>query len=290
MTTDAVAPHRARRIWQYLEPLHAVVYFAPEVQTALASLGLKGFWMSYFAQRAAPMGPVGPALVEATFYNFAPTLVHRAVPDAWRFASPDAVLATRAAAAAAVLRSLVPGVETEAARIVPLLSSVVRAGRPDGRPLFAANQSIELPADPVAALWQVATSLREHRGDVHVALLVAEDLSGIDAHQLVVGAGLIGDERLRSVRGWTEAEWASAKGGLVSRGLLDTEGELTPAGRELHARIEDRTDQLADQPYVDGLTEAGLGLLPGLVRPLARAISSAGVIPFPNPIGAPEPS
>ena len=290
MTRPSTGPHRARQIWQYLEPLHAVVYFAPDVTAALGRLGLKGFWMSYFAARAAPLGPVGPEVVAATFYNFAPGLVGRAVPDAWRFAEPAAVLETRAAAAAAVLRAHVTGIEAEAERIVPLLASVVRAARPDGRVLFAANQSLELPADPVAALWQAATALREHRGDGHVSLLVSEDLSGIEAHQIVVGAGLIGDERLRSVRGWSEAEWDAAKARLVDRGLLDTEGALSDDGRSLHERIETRTDLLADQPYVDGLTEAGLGLLPGLIRPLARAISSSGIMPFPNPIGAAEPS
>jgi hypothetical protein len=49
--------------------------------------------------------------------------------------------------------------------------------------------------------------------------------------------------------------------------------------------IERRTDELAYQPYVDGLTEPGLDLLPGLLAPLAKAIRGAAIIPFPNPIG-----
>jgi hypothetical protein len=31
--------------------------------------------------------------------------------------------------------------------------------------LFAANQQLPLPDDPVAELWQLCTALREHRGD-----------------------------------------------------------------------------------------------------------------------------
>src|SRR3712207_7111488 len=42
-----------------------------------AAAGLRGGWMSYFACRAAPLGPVPAAVVVATFYNFAPPMVDR---------------------------------------------------------------------------------------------------------------------------------------------------------------------------------------------------------------------
>ena len=275
----------ARRLWRQLELLHAVTYFAPQSATAMTDLGLKGFWMGYFAGRAAVFGACGPAVVEATFYNFDPSLVRRAVPDAWSRTTPEAVLEARAAAAAQVLRDAVPGIDEAASRIVPLLSSAVRSGRPDGRALFASNQVLELSDDPVAALWQCATALREHRGDGHVAALVAADLSGVEAHQIVVGAGLISDDVLRSVRGYDEDSWAAAKERLRTRGLLDDDGRLTAKGDGERNRIEALTDELALQPYVDGLTEPGLDLLPSLLRPLASAVAAAGIVPFPNPIG-----
>ena len=279
--------HPARRLWARLELIHAVTYFAPECAEAMTDVGLKGFWMGYFGGRGAPLGPVGPAVIEATFYNFAPAMVQRAIPDAWRFAPPMAILDARATSAAAVLRRLVPDMEAHAARILPLLQAAVRAGRPDGRPLFAANQALAHCADPVAELWQCATTLREHRGDGHVALLVANDLSGLEAHQLVVADGRIGDDRLRTARGWSEDEWVAAKDRLRSRGLLAADG-LTTAGRALAAHIESVTDDLASQPYDDGLTETGTELLPSLLRPIAQAVTDSGVVPFPNPIGVPE--
>src|SRR5579859_1401505 len=98
----------ARTIWHDLETLNAVAYFSPECREAPARLGLKGFWMGYFACRAAPMGPVTAAVVEATFFNFHPGRVRRAIPDAWSIASPATVLQARAAAAAAALRRLLP--------------------------------------------------------------------------------------------------------------------------------------------------------------------------------------
>jgi hypothetical protein len=277
--------HPARRLWRSLEPLHAVTYFAPECEQAMKDLGLKGFWMGYFAGRGAPLGACGPGVIEATFYNFDVDRVRRAIPDAWRFAEPTAVLEARATAAATVLRRLVPGIEAEAPRVVPLLTSAVRSARPDGRPLFAANQQLPLPDDPVAALWQCATSLREHRGDGHVAALLTADISGVEAHQLVVGAGAITDERLQMARGFDDDSWAAAKARLAARGLLDDAGKLTHAGWAEVERIEALTDDLALQPYIDGLTEAGFDLLPGLLRPLARAVTTADTIPFPNPIG-----
>jgi hypothetical protein len=287
--TESTEIHPARRLWQHLEILHGVMYFSDDFTAALKGIGLKGFWMSYFASRGAPLGAVGPGPIEATFYNFAPAMVRKAVPDAWRFAEPALVLATRAEAAAAVLRSIVPNIEAEAERVVPLLTSAVRSGRPDGRVLFASNQQLPLPADPVAALWQCATSLREHRGDGHVAMLVGYDISGLEAHQLVVAAGLIDTERLRSVRGWTEGEWGACRDSVMAKGWVSEDGTITDAGAQLRDAIERRTDAVAMQPYADGLTEPGLDLLPSLLAPLSRAVVAAGLMPFPNPIGLTPP-
>ena len=82
--------HPARRLWTALEPLHGVVYFAPGVRDAGIGIGLRGFWMTYFAFRAAPLGPVGAAPVVATFAGFEPSMVFKALPDAWSRAAPAA--------------------------------------------------------------------------------------------------------------------------------------------------------------------------------------------------------
>ena len=275
--------HAARRLWLLVEPIHALTYFAPRSASAMTELGLKGFWMGYFASRSAPMGPVGPAVVEATFANFAPRLVHRAIPDAWGFATPEDVLDARAAAAAAVLRDALPGIDVDAPRITPLLGAAVRAGRPDGRPLFAANQAHALPEAPVAALWQCCTSLREHRGDGHVAALVAEGLTGLEAH-LLAGMPLA---LLEVARGWTADEVEAARSGMAERGLLDDDA-LTADGQALKDGIERRTDDAALQPWRDGLTEAGFDLVPSLLRPIREAVLATGLLPFPNPIGLPS--
>ena len=95
------------------EPLHAVTYFAPECRDAPAALGLRGFWRGYFAGRAAPMGAVPAGVVEATFFNFHPTMVRKAVPAVWDVAPPSQLVRARATGAAAALRRMVPGAERE---------------------------------------------------------------------------------------------------------------------------------------------------------------------------------
>lgn len=269
----------ARTVWRVLEPLHAVTYFAPECREANRAVGLRGFWMGYFGSRAAPLGPVPPGVVEATFYNFHPARVRRAIPDAWSFASPAAILDARSAAAAEALRRVVPHIGETAAALNPLLASVVEAADGAGRPIFAANRDLPQPEDPVAALWQAATSLREHRGDGHVAALTAEGLDGCEVHVLMAVAENTPPEILREARGWSPEEWDAATRRLAERGLLHD-------ARGLRARIESRTDDLAVRPYRHLDDPARLL---GRLTPLARGITSAGLIPFPNPIGLPAP-
>ncbi|MFC6832054.1 hypothetical protein ACFQL8_24735, partial [Streptomyces goshikiensis] len=93
-------PGAVRQLWQLLEPVHAVVYFAPESYEEAAALGYAtdDRWPLYFAFRAAPLGAAGPELVTALFYSFSPSMVERYVSPLWETAPPAAVLAARAAA------------------------------------------------------------------------------------------------------------------------------------------------------------------------------------------------
>lgn len=289
----ATEPNHARALWRLFEPLHAVTYFAAVCRETMTDVGLKGFWMGYFAGRAAPMGPVAAAVVEATFFNFAPARVRRAIPDAWDRASPDDVVAARARAAAIALRDAARDADELTRRALPLLESAAAAADCGGRALAAANQALPPPADPVERLWQAATTLREHRGDGHVAALVTSRLDGVEAHVLAAHAaeGSARPEQLREARGWTDDEWAAAVERLAGRGLVEVDGDVVRAtddGHLVHARIEHVTDEIAWQPFRDGLTDAGRDLLPTVLRPFTRAVLSSGVLPFPNPIGLPE--
>src|SRR3954452_15292321 len=87
--------NRARAVWQYGEPIHAITYYAPERRSATDALGLKGGWMSYFGCRAAPLGAATAPVVTSLFYVFHPQMVARAIPDAWSFTTPAALLDAR---------------------------------------------------------------------------------------------------------------------------------------------------------------------------------------------------
>ncbi|MEV5433216.1 hypothetical protein [Streptomyces sp. NPDC052701] len=276
----------ARTVWQVLEPLHAVTYFAPESREANRAAGLRGFWMGYFASRAAPLGAVTAGVVEAAFFNFHPAMVRRAIPDAWGFAAPEAVLRARAGAATAALRRTAPSAADAAAGSVPSLERVIAAADGAGRPLFAANRALPTPEDPVGALWQAVTALREHRGDGHVAVLTAEGLDGCEAHVLLAACEGVPAAILRNNRGWSEEDWQAAAHRLTARRLLESSGHPTGEGRGLRAHIEARTDALAVRPY-RALAATEAAQLIGLLRLPADQVLASGAIPFPNPMGLP---
>src|ERR1700757_353524 len=111
----ADAASTARVMWTLFEPIHAVTYFAPEARSAYERAGLRGFWRGYFAGRAAPLGPAGAAVVTASFFNFAPAFVARAIPGVWALITPEDALRTRLAGVDAALRGLLAGREAEVA-------------------------------------------------------------------------------------------------------------------------------------------------------------------------------
>ncbi|MGV9674124.1 SCO6745 family protein [Nocardia sp. NPDC003482] len=265
----------ARDMWRVLEPPHGVTYFAPACLTALKAVGLRGFWMGYFAGRAAPLGAVGPGVVEAVFYNFRSDMVRRAIPDAWTFAAPEAVLEARRTSAARVLGELVPDLADLATAALPPLRAAIEAAPACGRALFAANRDLPLPDAPGEALWQAVTTLREHRGDGHFATLLAEGLDGCEAVVLFAAATGTAPDMWRDIRGWSETDWAAAASRLTARGLLSESGAITDAGRALGEHIEARTDALAATAYRDipGLEQARRALLPA-----ARAVQETGLV------------
>ena len=278
--------HPARRLWTALEPIHGVVYFSPGVRDAGVGIGLRGFWMTYFAFRAAPLGPVGAGAVVATFAGFEPAMVFKALPDAWSRASPAACVATRSDVAAAAQRTV--GVDEAAfAEAVGLLRPIAATADPTGRPLYAANASLSLPDDPVAAMWQLATTLREHRGDGHVAALLSHGVTGLEALVLQVGAGKFPAELMRSVRGWPVEDWDAAARALRSRGMLDYDGTLTGWGAEFLGAIEERTDERAWTGGLSTLGEDGVEKVLTALRPSVEALWRAGILPDLNPTGLP---
>ncbi|MFF5987540.1 SCO6745 family protein [Prauserella flavalba] len=283
-----MSPEAARSLWVLLEPVHDVTYFAPQARAAHEAVGLRGFWRGYVATRAAPLGVVGLGTVTAVFHNFAPAFLARSIPAVWEMAAPAQALAARGDGAVAALDAYVPSLRQDSrlSVSVEVLHRIVGAVSWSGRPLAAANAALDWPDEPLAALWQAATTLREHRGDGHVAVLVSEGIDGVEAHVLRDAAD--GSRAVTEpARGWTEQEWAEAAERLRERGLLSAPGSLSESGRALREHIERRTDVLAAPPY-GVVRETELTSLAAFLRPAARTLA-AEVVPFPNPVGAPAP-
>jgi hypothetical protein len=199
------AVRAARHMWTLFEPVHAITYFCPEARSAFEIAGLRGFWRGYFAGRSAPLGPVAAAPVVASFFNFAPAMVSRALPSVWDLVTPEQALATRQSGAVAALR-----------RVAGASSKVPR-------------------------------------------------------------------EQMQPLRGWTDDEWDAAVARLADRGLVTADGAATPAGAELSAEIEHRTDLASARPWQDLKFAAELA---EAIAPISRAC--AAELPFPNPIGLPR--
>ena len=199
-------PRLAGRTARLLEPLHALGYFAPEVDAEVSGLGVRRGRATYFASRSAAMGRVGAGPVAATFYVFNPSLVAHFIPAAWEAASPEDVVAARYRGVSAAWSRLL-GEEVLASDDVREAADLARTASAGcgvaGRPLFAAHADLAWPDEPHMVLFHALTLLREHRGDGHVAALIGADLSGIEAlvtphrhRQGVHPAGRAGDPRL----------------------------------------------------------------------------------------------
>ncbi len=138
-------------------------------------------------------------------------------------------------------------------------------------------------------VWQACTTLREHRGDGHVAALVVHGVSGLEAHVLAAGTKAIPVEVLRDNRGWSEQEWEDSVAVLTRRDLVHADGRVTDAGRTLHGRVEELTDELAGPAYA-ALSDTALEELHGALSACAGDVAASGLVPFPNPMGLPRAS
>ncbi|WP_063886415.1 hypothetical protein [Streptomyces sp. NRRL S-31] len=285
--TDTGADTRARELWERYEPVHDLVYFAPEAHRAAEDLGLRGYWMGYFALRAAPLGAAPPSVVTSCFYVFHPSRVARALPDAWSYAAPADVLAARLEAMDTAMTRLF-GADTVGsasfARAADLAWEAAAAADTTGRVLAAANQALPRPERPAARLWQALTTLREHRGDSHVAVLVGLGLGPVEAMVLKAAAGESDAAFLRETRKWSEEDWAAAVARLRADGRLTADGSLTPPGAALRRRTEALTDAAAGRPW-STLGAERTGRLAALLEPLAQTVGESGLLPPGNPVG-----
>ncbi|MET7271935.1 hypothetical protein ABZS59_12265 [Streptomyces flaveolus] len=282
MTTAALDARAGRRCHNALNSLHSTHYFSPDVGRELAALGVTDPRAVNFAVRAAALGPVGAGAVTATFYNYKHDLVARHVPAVWETVTPAQVLAARTRAVDATLRRLLGEEAVASAEMTEAAELALRAAEGcsrNARPLYSAHADLPVPVEPHLALWHAATLLREHRGDGHLAALLAAGLDGLEAlvTHTATGKGMA-PKWVFTTRGWNQEEWDAASDRLRGRGLLDDAGELTERGVALRDGVERETDRMDEAPYAH-LGAEGVARLTELGTAFARRALAAGAFP-----------
>ena len=291
LTTDAEVhvaalddPGVARQMWTLFEPVHAVTYFHPRARSAFEAVGLRGYWRGYFAGRAAPLGPVDAPTVTAAFFSFAPPMVARALPSVWRLATPEEALRARLTGAVQALAEFTYELpESHLVEAAELLEAAADRVDTAGRVLGAVNAALPRGEYPLARLWQAAATLREHRGDGHVAALVG---TGLEPVEVVAWRCRVDQSREfhQPARGWTDEEWSAAEERLVDKGWLTADRGPTPQATATFRGVEEATDRAAAGPW-RALGAQRTERLRELLEPVATRCRT--IIPAQAPIGLP---
>ncbi|MFE0463350.1 hypothetical protein ACFW1A_29275 [Kitasatospora sp. NPDC058965] len=254
---------------------HLFIYLAPESAEEAAGLGVTDRGPAYLAFRSAALGAVPWQVTLAAFYNFSPRAV-RAMAGVWRAAPPERWQAARFRAAGRAMRRV--GVHLPDDRLAEarsLIDPVVAGADYAGKVLAAANASVPLPPDPLVALWQQLTVVREWRGDAHLVVLADNGLGPCDCLVLHTATGRLPTALARATRQWDDAQWSAATARLVARGWLDSGAALTDTGRAARERIEVETDAHCAALWAP-IGNAGARRLASLVAPITDAFTAAG--------------
>jgi hypothetical protein len=260
-------------MFELVEPIGVIPYAADDPNEPMFALGFTNYWDTYFAGRAAPLGIVPAEVVDALFYNFAPGEVARHIPRVWDTTTPEAAIAARQVGCVNALRRILgEHVESVAfARATELLTKAAISAPLEGRPMYAALRSLPIPDEVVAQLFHVASLLREHRGDGHIAALMVEDIGGLAAHVLYALDMNMPAERFGRLHHLPAEQIAGVIGGMRDRGIIGDDGWLTDEGRGVKQRVESLTDQLAAKPY-EVLTTSEIDELMTALAPLATLL------------------
>ena len=282
-------PSIARAMFQLLEPIATVAYFAPELQDVCARLGLTAHRMSYYAPRAAALGPVAAEVVAACVFHHPMALVRPAIPRAWQIAAPPTILAARLEAVDAALRRLWGARITSAAMVeaAGLAREAAAACDLGGRVLYAAHAALPWPHPAHLLLWHALNLLREHRGDGHIISLVSARLASCEATATLIASA--GEDQAGRRGRWSDEAWNAAVGRLQARGWLDANGSPTAAGRAGRDEVERSTDQLAMRPW-EQLGRERTHRLWTLLKELVDVITAQHGVPLRTPLGVTWPA
>ena len=256
------------------------IFWDPGAVDRFEHLGLPGP-LGYIASRAAPLAPAGPDATTAAFGSISPAAIRLAFDLVAQRTTFDAVWNARNEAVLDGLRAYAPAVLEPLAALGPRLWPVIETLPTVGRVLFAAHLRMPRPDDPVLGGWHAVNCLREWRGDLHWALVVAAGLDGVEAS--ILHNAWLGYEKdwLAKSRG-SDAEaieraWAS----LERRGVVRA-GVVTADGIALRQHIEDETDRLGVLPWQGLGAEAAVGFARDFEPPCEALLARVDLTAGPN--------
>ena len=215
----------------------------PDDEWATAHWGpcLMPDYTAYISSRGAVLGNTQAAVVVAAFGVFQPAMVMAMWDEGRKIASPEAALAARDAGAIAQLERIL-GRQPEGIERVTELLELAGNGLPlPGRPMYAGQQSLALPPQPVGRMWRLGDRLREFRGDAFVAAWTTAGFGGCQIQLLTEILAGFPPRSYTSARGWTAEEMNQAEAELTALGYV-ADGKATEAGRRVRADIEAATD------------------------------------------------
>ena len=253
-TIDApdVTATPARRLRDALEPIATQGWWSPQAGARLDALGVD-FLPGYVWGRAAALGSPTASVVAATFGVFEPGLIAAVYEAGSALVPREDILAARQDGGTASVAAVAD--PDDCAAVADPLLAVLADLDGLGRPLFSALRSLPVPTSPAGRLWRAAELVREHRGDGHLAALVAAGLTAVEANVLTerwLGFGL---GEYSATRGFGPPQLGAAVANLQARGWMDGD-DLTDRGRAARVRIEEVTDA-SQEALIEG---CGAGL------------------------------
>ncbi|MCF6379742.1 hypothetical protein L2K70_19190 [Nocardioides KLBMP 9356] len=237
-TLDWSSP--ARRLRDAIEPLATICFWSEPAYDAYAALGLD-FLQGYVFGRGCVLGDAEPAVAAAAFGVFEPGLVADLFGSGRGVCSIDEVRAAKERGTIAALEECL-GRPDDLGEVVAVLRRAAEAADPTGRALHAGLTALPWPEDLLGQLWHACSILREHRGDGHLAVLVAAGVDGVQANQLT--ELWVGWDPLAYTgsRAWSPEAMSAATGVLEQRGWV-ADGRLTEAGTQVRRDLESATDR-----------------------------------------------
>ena len=246
----------ARRLGSVLEPVVGQVYFSPECHQNYVALGFdpspgdaNGVALpdgpAYFASRGSLLGQVPGEVIAAAFGVFSAAVVVPSVRLAWTRTDAETIRAARVDGAVRQLQRLIGNRPDGIERALELLQRAAAVLPINGRHLAAGIAALDVPDDPLAAVWHVGDFLREYRGDCHNAAWVAAGLTATDIGMLTELSWGMPLRSYSRTRGWTNDEFDRSEHHLRDLGYLDGEGSganLSQQGRHVREQIEVTTD------------------------------------------------